>query len=436
MSWSGTSERADAIVRVSKTRRTLRLVLASAFLMVAGVGSVFLWQFTTLSGLPDIGDPFDVAKYARVEIPADENAYTFYQRAYEMSKGINCPRSMAGNYSDWNLVDADQLKYLEDSRAAMAVWLEGTRRTRAVYIQPGEATVETLLPVTQESRNFARRMNLQAFKLQHEGDLAGSWTWVRANLRTSRHMGMNGFLIERLVGNAIFTTASKQANVWADDPRVDASMLRNALDDVLALDALDRSPTHVVRSEYFSAMSALRNQATSERMLMFTPSAPPQHPTWKQKMGERIASLIATLRHEPERSRRVSRLITANLLSACDLPPEERKQRVRQFGKLTLLAPAPGDQSAISLEELARWFESTRYAKELLSPWLNVEQNALARDETARAGLIIHLAEQLYKREKGREPTSVEELVGPYLKVIPQGYVAPTAEQQTQGAPK
>jgi hypothetical protein len=434
MSMSGTSERADASLRVSKTRRTLRVVLASMFLAVAAVGSVLIWQFTTLSGLPDIGDPFDVEKYARIEIPADENAYTFYRRAFKMTEGINCPRSMSGNYSDWNLISAEELKYLEDSRAALAVWLEGTKRNRAVYIQPGEATFETVLPVTQESRNFARRMNLQAFKLQHEGDLTGSWTWLRANLRTGRHIGMNGFVIERLVGNAIFATASMQVKLWADDPRVDAKMLRVAMDDVLALDALDRSPSQMARAEYFSAMTAFRDQETSERMLPFATPAPPQ--TWKQKMSDRISRLIASFRHEPERSRRVTRLIIANLLAACDLAPDERKQRIRQFGKLTLYAPAEGAPTTISPEALARWNETTRYARVFQSDWMNVEKNALARDETSRASLLVHLAEQLYKREKGHEPKSVDELIGPYLKTLPHGYVAPTDVPQTQGTGK
>jgi hypothetical protein len=433
MSSLETSERADTRPGTSKPRPILKIFLASVFLALAASGSVLVWRFTTLNGLPDIGDPFDVARYARIEIPADENAYTFYRRAYEMSKRINCPRSMPSHFSDWNLVNAEQLKYLEDSRAAMAVWLEGTKRDRAVYIQPGEATFETTLPVTQEARQFARRMNLQALKLQHEGDLVGSWSWIRANLHTSQHIGMNGFLIERLVGIAIFTTASQQAKVWADDPRVEAKMLRRALDDMLALEAFDRSPSQVVRAEYFSAMSAYRDQATSERRLPL--AAPdPQAPKWK--LAGPTARLFATLRHEPERSRRVHRLITANLLSGCDLPTVERKQRIRQFGKLTLYAPAPGDSSSMPPEELARWFETTRYAKEFLSPWKNVENNALAREEAGRPELIVHLAEKLYKREKGHEPARIEDLVGPYLKAIPQGYIAPTAERQSKGVAK
>jgi hypothetical protein len=418
---------------LKKSRLSRRTIIAVSIIAIIALGgSLGVLRYSSLHGLPDIGDPFDGAEYARIDIPAEENAYTFYRRAFEMSQGINFPRSMSSTFSDWALINAEELKCLEDSRAAMAVWLEGTKRNRAVYIQPGEVTYETLLPVTQEVRNFARRVNLLAFKLQHEGDLGGSWAWLRANLRCGRHMGMNGFLIERLVGNAIFMTTSKQARIWADDPRVDAKMLGKALDDVLALDALERTPSQVIRSEYFSGMNSLRDQQTSERILML---GQPANRTWTRRVGERTDGLLAALRHEPERSRRVWRLINANWLSACDLPTEERSRRIRQFGMLTLYAPAPDVPSAMSPEEIARWFETSRYAKEFVSDWMGVEKN-LAREETGRAELMVHLAEQMYLRDNGELPGTVEALVGPYLKAIPIGYTVPTDASKTQGTPK
>jgi hypothetical protein len=417
-----------------KSWRSKRSIIAVSLIgLIAFGGSLGVHRWTSLRGLPDIGDPFDVAKYARIDIPADENAYTFYRRASEMSQGINGPRSMSANYSDWTLISAEEFKYLEDSRAAMAVWFEGTKRNRAVYAQPGEVTYETLLPAPQDARSFARRINLQAFKLQHEGDLDGSWVWLRANLRCGRHIGMNGSLIERLVGNAIFMTTSRQARIWADDPRVDAKMLGRALDDVLALDALERTPSQAVRSEYFSGMNSMRDQQSSERVWML---GQPANQTWTRRVWGRIDGLLASLRHEPERSRRVWRLINANWLAACDLPNDERSRRIRKFGALTLYTPAPKVPSAMSPEEIARWFETSRYAKEFIGDWMSVDKNILAREETSRAELIVHLAEQMYLRDNGELPETVEALVGPYLKAVPIGYAVPTDASKTQGPPR
>jgi hypothetical protein len=224
---------------------------------------------------------------------------------------------------------------------------------------------------------------------------------------------MNGFLFEGVIGRQAFQDAAEQTFVWADDPKVDARLLRSALDDVLAMQSLDPVPSRSVRTQYIGLMSILRDRKTAGGFLADF--------GWRTD-GER-GEVIAAFRHEPERSRRVYRLIIANWLSACDLPEAERKHRVLRFGNLVLYAPAPGETPPIAPEELARWCETTRYAKWFFNlPEFNLEYNPFGPSEITRADLIVHLAKQLYKREQGREPTSVEELVGPYLKVIPADY--------------
>src|SRR5258708_29616539 len=99
----GMGGRAMAIGSIQKKSRPSRRAIIAVGLigLTAAAGAVGVLRYSSLRGLPDIGDPFDVAKYARIDIPADENAYTFYRRASEMSQGINGPRSMSNNYSDW-----------------------------------------------------------------------------------------------------------------------------------------------------------------------------------------------------------------------------------------------------------------------------------------------------------------------------------------------
>jgi hypothetical protein len=405
--------KSDVISTVGLRRPSIwkRAVLAILGL-VALVGSIQLWRSTTLSGLPSIGDPFDVAKYARIDIPADENAYTFYRLAHTefASQGGG---TMPGGWQAWSEVQPAELESLANSRKALEHWLEGTRRDRAVYNQPGESTLSTPIEVTRTVLRLIRLANLQAFQLQHEGNYAGAWTWLRAGLRSSRHPGMNGFLFEEAMGRQAFQDAAGQTSVWADDPKVDARLLRTALDDVLAMQSLDPVPSRSVRTQYIGLMSTLRDRKTAGGFLADF--------GWRID-GER-GEMIAAFRHEPERSRRVYRLIIANWLSACDLPAAERKHRILHFGNLVLYAPAPGETPPIAPEELARWCETTRYAQWFFKlPELNPEYNPFGPGEITRADLIVCLATQLYKREKGHEPTSIEELVGPYLKAIPADY--------------
>ena len=40
-----------------------------------------IWWLTSLNGLPDIGDPFDVAAFRTARIPDDQNAFSYLGRA-------------------------------------------------------------------------------------------------------------------------------------------------------------------------------------------------------------------------------------------------------------------------------------------------------------------------------------------------------------------
>ena len=44
------------------------------------------------------------------------------------------------------------------------------------------------------------------------------------------------------------------------------------------------------------------------------------------------------------------------------------------------------------------------------------------RERPRQARLVVHLADQLYRREHGGPPPSPAALVGPYLKGLPEGY--------------
>ena len=57
------------------------LVLAIG-LAIAGT-ALAIWWLTSLNGLPDIGDPFDVAAFRAFSIPDDQNAFAFFRRANE-----------------------------------------------------------------------------------------------------------------------------------------------------------------------------------------------------------------------------------------------------------------------------------------------------------------------------------------------------------------
>jgi hypothetical protein len=413
-------------------RRRTSFAIGITVVLIAAIGGVAIFRATTLRGLPDIGDPFDVAKYARIDIPDDQNSFTYYIRAHELFKKDE-PQTMLAVYLDWSQVDESQTRWLEANRDALNVWFEGTKCDRGVYKQPGSINFETMLPVVQSLRSVSRLANLEACRLEHEGRYADSWSWLRANLRASRHLGKGAVIIERLVGIAIFTGTSKQAMHWADNPKIDASLIRQALADVIALDAMTPEIAEAFRAEYFTCINTIARADLRDSAIIGDYPDAPSHP--QPTLRQKAEALLGVLIHEPERSRRVFRLITANQLAASKLSSTERARRLVTFDKFSLYLPDQGTDSPIDLDDLRRWFESTRYAKVFSSSWAGVER-AYRRDDHARAALIVHLAEQLYLRERGELPERPEQLVGPFLKSLPDEYILPFDEATTAGPPR
>ena len=127
-----------------------RLAVLVAVGLIAVVG-VTIWRMRSLDGLPDVGDPFDVAEARRpVEIPDADNAFVAYAAA--QAKLVNQPNPIdeARLALLWDAVWDDEIKpltwssapaglreYLEAKRAALEIWREGSRRRDAVYHQPG-----------------------------------------------------------------------------------------------------------------------------------------------------------------------------------------------------------------------------------------------------------------------------------------------------------
>jgi hypothetical protein len=424
-------ETSTKVVGATKRPRLRRRIAAFVVLISLGCLGFLFWTVTSIRGLPIIAAPFDVDRHGYIAISDDENAFTFYRRAHDLIKP-NEPTTMLGYYPDWSQVAPGQLEYLESNREALNTWFEGTKRDRGVYFQPRDANADALLPVCQTLRRFLRLADLEAIRLDHEGDLAGSWKWIRANLRAARHSGQFGFWIERVVGHSHYEGVSMQAIRWSDQPGVDAPMLRRALDDVLAIEAISTPPSNVLFNQYFDLMNTLDDPGMRERAV--NSGFPREQVTPLRAAREKLLAIRALLIHEPERSRRVGRLVIANWLSVYDLPAAERKRRLHLGLKNHFYDPAPGETSPIAIEELDRWYESTYYVREIFANLKGLERS-ISRDEKVRAGLIVHLAGQLYKREKGEEPANVRELIGPYLKRFPVGYVPPIDEATFVGPP-
>ena len=89
-----------------------------AAILGLALGSLVLaalaWNYSTLWGLPDIGDPFDVAAFTSDRVRDEDNAFVLYRQA------VRLLRPWRGDWpKDWSTASADERQWLADNREAL-----------------------------------------------------------------------------------------------------------------------------------------------------------------------------------------------------------------------------------------------------------------------------------------------------------------------------
>jgi hypothetical protein len=151
------------------------------------------------------------------------------------------------------------------------------------------------------------------------------------------------------------------------------------------------------------------------------------------------------LLREPERSRRVLRLVCANYLAHAEAREVPRRKPAvwAMFSYLDTSFPitkrkigvplypvkpdAPAGARALPPQEVAGWLVASPEAKLRLMrgymewhwPADRVLDRRVVPDRKAHRDLVIMLATEIYRRERGALPPSDEALVATYLKSLP-----------------
>ncbi len=423
-----------------RLRRRSLLALAFSILCVAVLAVLFLGA-RSVSGLPDVGDPFDVAEARRpVVLADDDNAYVKYSDARRQLTRF--PSAMAQTdwtKLTWSKAGAEFRDYLEANRAALETWRQGTERPDAMYHQPGEMAADTLLPVVQDLRTLGRLAGLEGSRLEEQGTLGEAWACYKAMLRSSRHVGRRGVLIERLIGAAIFQDSARCVIHWAEDPRVSVALLRTALADTIAADALTVPLSETMKLDYIVCLRDL-----DELRVMVTEIPMPGGPNGMlEKIVAASGAKVQVQRirlhatNDVERSRRVLRLLYANWLPQVDKRAGTRAPIAIRKPTLIYAADpsAPQSARAIAPEDLDRAIGQTLLAQEFVRPsswgdaqggppwsgWAWEGDGNLAREPRRRAVLIVKLAAEVYRREQGKLPANAGVLLDGYLKELPAG---------------
>ncbi len=401
-SWAGRALRVltAPATWVERARGGKRWALLGLYALILAIPAPWVARSLSLRGLDDPGDPFDVAEFrARWDVPASDNARLGYERATGLLADPQLPLRPGGP-----LPAPSALPWISINRAALGPWLEATER-------PTYAAAEPMVPDDRvdwrgklNHQSLFRLAELEAERLRQSGAVAEAWAYHLGLLRHTLHLAGSDRAIDRPYGDHFWKQAHGAAMLWARDDAVDAATLRRALADILALASKLPSEPDGFKVQYLAALAEI--------------DSPPRDilEQARRELDERLPKDYSTLAYLPgvprlrwfvqndhERSRRVLRQLCANELSAS-------------------AASVPvGPLGPPLSKELARWYDSTLILRSGV-PWapFYVRQQAAAR-RVEHGQLVVVVAEELFRRERGDYPDSLAELVGPYLDALPEG---------------
>jgi hypothetical protein len=427
---TGTSRRFPTVSYMASPFRwfcgSRRRVWTAAAVLLAMIAVPPIWWSLQLVGLPDIGDPFDIAAFRSLTIPDDRNAYVLYRQAADLLKpaSLAMPASQLDAMTRWSTTDPEFRRWVEENREAMILFRRGTERPDALLTTAADDPASH--QVVSSLISFFPLALLEASRLEERGDMAGAWVWYRAALRATYHMGLRGSADARMYAHFWHGQLSNRLGAWASDPRTSAALVRQALDEVIACGTLTPSESYTLKAEYLLMESSLNGPDSAGRQALIARLNANLGPLANQLDTDQVRAIADAWRlwrREPERSRRVIRLAVANWLADDDLPPDRRpKSDLHVDGSLDFYAfgpEAPGPACALSPAALDRWLSTTIEVRPMFSGWA---RGAIrVREQVNHRSLVILLARQLYRREHGTDAPSAEALVGPYVKELPDG---------------
>ena len=261
--------------------------------------------------------------------------------------------------------------------------------------------------------------------------MAGAWDWYRTVLRTIHHVGRYATVYRRSIAQDWHKGLLDRLNGWSADPRTTPSLLRQALDDVVACEAIIPSESYTLKDQYLAIENSLGGpDVLARRMppswlksLVSSRAVRSLGPLLTPEQIRSISTAWRLWRREPERSWRVMRLLMANRIAFFDLPPDQRPKpdpNVLSCNVYTFGREARPEARALSSEALGRWLDSTEDPSQLIG---HVNLRGIRISEVANHyALVIKLGTELYRRDHGTDPESPDALVGPYLKRLPMDF--------------
>jgi hypothetical protein len=436
---SGKPSKTVALLR-KRLRTLLRVIVTLAACLAVAALVLAIWWLNSLNGLPDIGDPFDVAAFRSFRLPDDQNAFAFFRRAWKAAEPIY--------YGGWSETNPEFRVFVEANHPAVDLFIKASDQVDGISGPVGEplpgennSDLDNAYPLQASSWGLMG-MTLMAGGLREErGDVAGAWDCYRAVLRMMVHVRRRERLKDRVRVTLWLPVLQKHVATWAADSRTTIPQVRRALEEAVACRPRPEWDAFTLKIEYLDLMRFL------DRRVEPPPEQIEEEWTYRLRdmqlpidLSRDLYQVKRGLAREPERSRRVIRLLFANWLAHVE-HPGQRKPAVRarfHIAKQTsgvvlyhVSPDAPADARALSPQEVASWLVTTNDAKLAFRYGSLAWPDVRRREQRSYRALLVLLAGEIYRRERGAPPASEETLVGTYLKRLPDDGSSDVAEETT-----
>jgi hypothetical protein len=414
---------------VRRARQLSIAVLILAALLAVGACGIMVKHATGLIGLPDIGDPFDVAAFRAFRVPEDQDAIVLARQAavkVQVMPNLPVAARRLGPSVGWSKADPALRDWVMKNREALQLFAQAALRADGVAN-----------PARERRDNFAY-LNLRSLvwlallegaRLQEQGDMAGAWGWYQTVYRMKVLVMRRGSIVQRHYADSFASALQTRVVDWAANGKTDVALLRKALDGVRAGEPKPEWYSFSLKLDYMIMISELDRPGSMVQQYIVADLPLPINPMHLPPDIKRsIYAVSRFILNEPERSRRVLRLAFANWLANVQEPKtSNRRPAVRatfrclgENSSVFFYAIAPGAPDGarrLSPQDLARWLMTARGTQRLLSqcPWSSIRS---AEQREYRA-LVVALAEELYRREHGFLPPNEQALVGQYLDQLP-----------------
>ena len=365
------------LVRRSRQTGRVLMVLVIGLLFMAGVLEV--WRGASLLGLPDVGDPFDVAAFRAFRIPRDQDAVVLFHQAQEklspMPKLSSDERRLGPG--PWSKTMPEVREWAATNRHALELFREASDRPDGIVHRSFDRN---------SRRYYLNQLGaltwlalLEASRLKEQGEMEAAWNWYRAVFRMKVHAMRRGSIFQRLVADNSCKWLHTRVAIWAADRRTAKPLLRRALEDIKSGEPKPEWDAFSLKVEYLDMMNELDKEwgevqqgDEEDRHVRIWGEELPPSLSWIPYAAKQYVC------NEPERSRRVLRLAFANWLAHADekdpryLRPAVRAMFSRGECAWTVQFFAVGHDGPAAARKLApqRLAESlmrTRDAKQLLS---------------------------------------------------------------------